>query len=56
MEIAADFEDYKKAAEQADTAKMQETQESIEFMLEHCRYRAVGTYVFDLIFFAWVQL
>ena len=49
-QVAANFEEYKKAAESADKTKMKEAQENVEYMLERCHVRADGTFVFDLIF------
>ena len=51
-QVAANFEEYKKAAESADKTKMKEAQENVEYMLERCHVRADGTFVFDLIFLA----
>lgn len=51
-QVAAHFEDYKKAAESGDQTKMKEAEENVEYMLERCHVRADGTYIFDLIFFA----
>lgn len=50
-QVAAHFEEYREAAENSDTEKMQEAQEDIEYMLERCNVRASGTYVFDIFFF-----
>lgn len=49
--VATCFEEYKNAAESTDQAKMKEAEKNIEYMLERCRVRASGTYVFDIIFF-----
>lgn len=49
--VAENFEIYRQAAESADKAKMAEAQENIEYMIERCRVRASGTYVFDIMFF-----
>ena len=38
-QVAANFEEYKKAAESADKTKMKEAQENVEYMLERCHVR-----------------